>query len=156
MTAILFHTSAWLQTYVRARTYQFTDPFALDEPAVFFVKSGNSFDWRDITGKTIGFGDGWVWDEFCIARDPNIEVSHNAILALRGCVILPLEISNMENATIHEKKKISTSLVGLKGELHPFTKKWYVLFFISKLSTLFLENNVCILNHIVQGAQTWH
>ena len=47
----------------------------MDEPAAFFVKAGNSFDWRDITGKTIGFGDGWVWDEFCIARNPNIKVS---------------------------------------------------------------------------------
>ena len=70
----LFHSSAWLQTYVRARTFHFSNPFALDEPAVFFVKAGNSFDWRDITGKTIGFGAGWVWDEFCVAREPKIKV----------------------------------------------------------------------------------
>ena len=71
----LAYIPGWVQSYVRARTFQFTDPFTLDEKAVFFVKSGNSFNWRDITGKTIGFLDGWVFDEFCIGRDPEIQVS---------------------------------------------------------------------------------
>ena len=120
LTASLFHTSAWLQTYVRARTFHFSNPFALDEPAVFFVKSGNSFDWRDITGKTIGFGAGWVWDEFCVAREPKIKVSRIILCNTYSKAGLcgPAAPSYMEmQPWIMKKWVFSMDLVGLHQRL---------------------------------------
>ena len=49
------------------------------------VKPGNplGFDWTDIRGKTIGFIDGFVFDDFCVARETDrIQVSESLTLTL--------------------------------------------------------------------------
>lgn len=63
--------TAWSHSYVRSRTFQFSTPFAKTKVGVFVVKPGNprGFDWTDIRGKTIGFIDGFVFDDFCVARE---------------------------------------------------------------------------------------
>ncbi|XP_072033800.1 putative ABC transporter arginine-binding protein 2 isoform X2 [Amphiura filiformis] len=69
--------TGWLHTYVRDRTFQFTDPFSTVKATEvgFFVKPGNpgNFTYRDIRGKKIGFLDGYLNDEVCVARQDNIQ-----------------------------------------------------------------------------------
>ena len=37
---------------------------------VFIVKSGNTdFDWTDLTGRKIGFIDGWAYSSLCVSRE---------------------------------------------------------------------------------------
>ncbi|XP_072019019.1 uncharacterized protein [Amphiura filiformis] len=62
--------TGWFHTYVRSRTFQFSDPYTTTEEAAFIVKDSNpgNFDYQDISNKKIGFIDGFVFDEFCVAR----------------------------------------------------------------------------------------
>ncbi|XP_072043916.1 uncharacterized protein [Amphiura filiformis] len=61
----------WLQSYERPRTFKFTTAYSHPLKTVFIVKKGNpgGFTWTDITGKTIGFVDGFAFDEHCLARE---------------------------------------------------------------------------------------
>ncbi|XP_072047046.1 arginine-binding extracellular protein ArtP-like [Amphiura filiformis] len=69
--------TGWFHTHVRDRTFQFSDPFSTIQADEFgfFVKSGNprNFAYRDISGKKIGFLDGFIADEFCVARQDNVQ-----------------------------------------------------------------------------------
>ncbi|XP_072024093.1 uncharacterized protein [Amphiura filiformis] len=58
----------------RQRTFAFSDPFTESPHQAFATLPGNpgSFDWQDITGKTIGFIDGSSGDEFCLAKSEEI------------------------------------------------------------------------------------
>ncbi|XP_072047794.1 uncharacterized protein [Amphiura filiformis] len=64
--------TGWFHTYLRDRTFQFSDPFSTieGEKVGFFVKPGNprNFTYQDISGKKIGFLDGYSSDESCVAR----------------------------------------------------------------------------------------
>ncbi|XP_072047805.1 arginine-binding periplasmic protein-like isoform X2 [Amphiura filiformis] len=87
--------TGWFHTYVRDRTFQFSDPFSTvkaDEFG-FGIKSGNhrNFSYRDISDKTIGFIDGFSADEDCVARQDNIQ----------GGVPIPTE--NVRHYTSHEQ-----------------------------------------------------
>ncbi|XP_072036876.1 ABC transporter arginine-binding protein 1-like [Amphiura filiformis] len=69
--------TGWYHTYGRDRTFQFSDPFSTVEAIEvgFLVKPGNprNFTYRDIRGKKIGFLDGHIPDEYCVARQDNIQ-----------------------------------------------------------------------------------
>ncbi|XP_072025390.1 uncharacterized protein [Amphiura filiformis] len=62
--------TGWFNTFDRALTVDFTSAFRKSFMGVFYVKSGNpdGFQWTDLTGKKIGFLDGWAHDEHCLAR----------------------------------------------------------------------------------------
>ncbi|XP_033641184.1 uncharacterized protein LOC117301362 [Asterias rubens] len=67
--------TAWSATYERARTFAFTNELSKQHLAVFMVKMGtdaNAFNWRDLTGKKIGFLQAYVEDENCLKRYPEI------------------------------------------------------------------------------------
>lgn len=60
----------WVQSYDRPRTFKFTNAYSYPILTVFMIKVGTTgFNWKDLTGKTIGFIDGWAYDEHCIARE---------------------------------------------------------------------------------------
>ncbi|XP_072047915.1 uncharacterized protein [Amphiura filiformis] len=61
----------WVQSFDRPRTFKFTTAYSYPIKTVFMVKKGNpgGFTWTDLTGKTIGFVNGWAYDEHCIARE---------------------------------------------------------------------------------------
>ncbi|XP_071806602.1 L-arginine-binding protein-like [Asterias amurensis] len=61
--------TGWPVTYRRLRTFSFTEAHAKKHLAVFMVKSGtpqSDFNWRNITGKTIGLLRYYIEDEDCI------------------------------------------------------------------------------------------
>ncbi|XP_072029128.1 uncharacterized protein [Amphiura filiformis] len=58
----------------RQRTFDFSDQFTTPLPQAFATLTGNprKFDWRNITGKIVGFFDGAVGDEHCLANAEGI------------------------------------------------------------------------------------
>ncbi|XP_072048088.1 uncharacterized protein [Amphiura filiformis] len=61
----------WVHSYDRSRTFRFSDPYVDNLPSgVLLTLQGNpgNFTWRDLTGSKIGFIDGFVYDEHCLAR----------------------------------------------------------------------------------------
>ncbi|XP_022098520.1 uncharacterized protein LOC110983520 [Acanthaster planci] len=67
--------TAWPQTYARSRTFKFTVDMSKQDLAVFMIASRGdlgSFNWRDLTGKTIGFLQSYTEDATCITRFPEI------------------------------------------------------------------------------------
>ncbi|XP_072042564.1 uncharacterized protein [Amphiura filiformis] len=61
---------AWRVKPDRQRTFAFSDTFSRAPFHAFMTLTGNpeGFNWRDITGKTIGFIDGFSADEHCLAK----------------------------------------------------------------------------------------
>ncbi len=61
----------WVKTYDRAVSVSFTDEFMKPSPNNFYVKRGNprNFVNTDITGKIIGFMDGYADNEICLIRN---------------------------------------------------------------------------------------
>ncbi len=57
--------------------FQFTEPWSPTAGGIFYVKKDNprKFNWQDLTNNTIGFIDGIVYSEHCVARDDRIKVS---------------------------------------------------------------------------------
>ncbi|XP_072019095.1 arginine-binding periplasmic protein-like [Amphiura filiformis] len=64
----------WAQSYDRSRTFQFSKPFTKSASTYLLVKSNNprGVDPTDVTGKIIGFIDGYVSDEFCLKRQQGV------------------------------------------------------------------------------------
>ncbi|XP_071784086.1 arginine-binding periplasmic protein-like [Asterias amurensis] len=62
--------TGWFNTYERAVSVSFTKPFRKPQESVFFVRRGNpgNFMANDLTGKTIGFIDGFSSNEHCLKR----------------------------------------------------------------------------------------
>ncbi len=62
--------AGWRGTSERKRTFQFTNIFSKEPTQVFATLPGNpgGFDWRDVTGKNIGFSDGLSSNEHCLAK----------------------------------------------------------------------------------------
>jgi ABC-type amino acid transport substrate-binding protein len=60
----------WWQTIERIHVFNFSKEYGKTPLSHFFVAAGNpkGFDASDITGKKIGFIDGWATDEKCLAR----------------------------------------------------------------------------------------
>ena len=60
----------WGNTYDRAVSFSFTDAFQKPLESAFYVKRDNpgNFNGSDITGKTIGFMDGYASNEICLKR----------------------------------------------------------------------------------------
>lgn len=61
--------SGWRPMKERTRTFAFGDSFTRDSTSTFVTLPGNpdDFNWRDLTGKKIGFGDGYSTSEHCVA-----------------------------------------------------------------------------------------
>ncbi|XP_072042614.1 uncharacterized protein [Amphiura filiformis] len=61
---------AWRVKPERQRTFAFSDEFSRGPYQGFVTLPGNpkDFNWKDITGKTIGFLDGFSADEHCLAK----------------------------------------------------------------------------------------
>ncbi len=62
--------TGWYSTYERSVSVSFTTPFRKPQTSMFFVKRGNpgNFMANDLTGKTIGFLDGYAANEYCLKR----------------------------------------------------------------------------------------
>ncbi|XP_072046763.1 uncharacterized protein [Amphiura filiformis] len=61
----------WVHSYDRPRTFRFSDPYTDSLPAAALITlQGNpgNFTWQDLAGSKIGFIDGFVNDEHCLAR----------------------------------------------------------------------------------------
>ncbi|XP_070561751.1 uncharacterized protein [Ptychodera flava] len=61
----------WIRSHERERSVAFTEAFAhVEHNAHFFVKKGNpdGFDMNNIGDKHIGFLNGWVSNEYCLAH----------------------------------------------------------------------------------------
>ncbi|XP_072023503.1 uncharacterized protein [Amphiura filiformis] len=67
--------TGWRISRDRQLTFKFTDPFQQKLATVFVVKPGDdkNFNWRDLTGKKIGFWEGWFSDPNCLNRRPDIQ-----------------------------------------------------------------------------------
>ncbi|XP_022098521.1 uncharacterized protein LOC110983521 [Acanthaster planci] len=67
--------TAWSKTYARSRTFNFTADMSKQHLSVFMIATDRdlaSFNWRDLTGKTIGFLQSYSEDATCIRRFPEI------------------------------------------------------------------------------------
>ena len=55
---------------MRRRVFNFVSSFTKGDFSGLAVKPGNpgNLNWRDLTGKKIGFIDGWANDEACLLR----------------------------------------------------------------------------------------
>ncbi|XP_072014453.1 uncharacterized protein [Amphiura filiformis] len=73
----------------RQRTFAFSDQFTTHLSQAFATLTGNprKFDWRNITGKTIGFFDGAVGGEHCLAKADGIVGAVLPTENIRHCVI---------------------------------------------------------------------
>ncbi|XP_013394755.1 uncharacterized protein LOC106162141 isoform X2 [Lingula anatina] len=62
--------TGWAATVDRLAVFSFSVPFIKTTRSFFFVSKNStaSFDWRDITGKKIGFLHGWASNDKCVAR----------------------------------------------------------------------------------------
>ena len=69
--------TGWVKNRERARTCTFALPWQQPTMYYFYVKAGNpsNFNPKDVTGVKFGFVDGFVADEFCLARQSDIRVS---------------------------------------------------------------------------------
>ena len=90
--SVFFSFTAWQHSYARARTFHFSKAFSKKFVGVFVTKLGNpnQFNWQDITGKKIGFIDGFVFDEFCVAREADqITVRvYDEVCAYATCILI--------------------------------------------------------------------
>ncbi|XP_072029202.1 uncharacterized protein [Amphiura filiformis] len=66
--------SGWRSNTERRRTFAFSDQFTISPHQEFVTLPGNprNFDWRNITGKTIGFLPGTYANEDCLAEAKGI------------------------------------------------------------------------------------
>ena len=73
-TNTLFYLSGWIQTFDRLLTYSFTKPYMQANKVAMYAKNGSTLSYDDLTNLKVGFGDGWAYDEFCLARYTDIAV----------------------------------------------------------------------------------
>ncbi|XP_072050416.1 uncharacterized protein [Amphiura filiformis] len=73
----------------RQRTFDFSDVFTKPPHQAFATLPGNpkKFDWRNLTGKTIGFFDGYIGDENCLAEAEDIVGAVLPTENVRHCVV---------------------------------------------------------------------
>ncbi|XP_072013231.1 uncharacterized protein [Amphiura filiformis] len=73
----------------RRRTFAFSDQYTKSPHQAFATLPGNprEFDWQNITGKTIGFFDGHIMDEYCLAKADGIVGAALPTENIRHCVI---------------------------------------------------------------------
>ncbi|XP_072019212.1 uncharacterized protein [Amphiura filiformis] len=66
--------AGWIKGHTRARTFQFSKPWQKPVNYHFIVQTGNprGFNPTDVTNVTFGFVDGFINDEFCLARQTSI------------------------------------------------------------------------------------
>lgn len=63
----------WAQSIPRGHSVGFTNAYLGKKPAFLYKRTNDpNFNWSDLTGKKIGFMDGWVDDEKCLARQTGI------------------------------------------------------------------------------------
>ncbi|XP_072019210.1 uncharacterized protein [Amphiura filiformis] len=69
--------AAWIPAHSRARTFKFSKSFSKPVDFRFAIKTGNprGFNPTDVTNMKFGFVDGWINDEFCLARQTSIKGS---------------------------------------------------------------------------------
>ncbi|XP_013382174.1 uncharacterized protein LOC106152970 [Lingula anatina] len=69
--------TGWYATVERKHIFAFSKPFFKPTLGYFWVKLGNpgNFNHNDITGKKIGFVDGWFTNEKCMARWTSVKGS---------------------------------------------------------------------------------
>ncbi|XP_072019531.1 L-arginine-binding protein-like [Amphiura filiformis] len=66
--------AGWIKSHTRARTFEFSKSWTKPVNYYLIIKTGNpkGFDRNDVTNKTLGFVDGFINDEFCLARQTSI------------------------------------------------------------------------------------
>ncbi|CAH1782408.1 unnamed protein product, partial [Owenia fusiformis] len=58
----------------RLNSFNFTISYLKSDPAhVYYLMENMNFDPKDFRGRNIGFMDGWATNEFCLAKDGNVE-----------------------------------------------------------------------------------
>ncbi|CAH1778068.1 unnamed protein product [Owenia fusiformis] len=63
----------WVPTIGRTHVFSFAQSYGKPTMAQFYVKNDDvTFNPSDITGKKIGFIDGWAYDEKCVAKQKSI------------------------------------------------------------------------------------
>ncbi|XP_072019522.1 uncharacterized protein [Amphiura filiformis] len=69
--------AGWIKAHSRARTFKFSKSWSKTRKFNFAIKTGNprGFNPTDVTDMKFGFVDGFVNDEFCLARQTSIEGS---------------------------------------------------------------------------------
>ncbi|XP_072019198.1 uncharacterized protein [Amphiura filiformis] len=69
--------AGWIKGHTRARTFKFSKSFSKPIDFSFVIKTGNprGFNPTDVTNMTFGFIDGFINDEFCLARQTSIKGS---------------------------------------------------------------------------------
>ncbi|XP_072018436.1 uncharacterized protein [Amphiura filiformis] len=67
----------WVKGHSRARTFKFSKSWSKPIDFYFVIKTGNprGFNPNDVTNMTFGFTDGFISDEFCLARQTSIKGS---------------------------------------------------------------------------------
>ncbi|XP_072019526.1 uncharacterized protein [Amphiura filiformis] len=69
--------AGWIKSHSRARTFKFSKTWSKPVDYHFIIKTGNprGFNPTDVTNMTFGFIDGFINDEFCLARQTSIKGS---------------------------------------------------------------------------------
>ncbi|XP_072178564.1 uncharacterized protein [Diadema setosum] len=60
--------TGWVNTYDRSLTFAFTRAFVKKKDVALYAVNSSPVDYRNLTGLTVGFIDGWASDERCLAR----------------------------------------------------------------------------------------
>ncbi|XP_072019209.1 uncharacterized protein [Amphiura filiformis] len=68
--------AGWVKGHDRVRTFTFSKSWVKPADFYFAIKTGNprGFNPTDVTNMTFGFVDGFINDEFCLARQTSIKV----------------------------------------------------------------------------------